>query len=87
MYLIDQDSRTNIHEANFIKLADANDEFVAFESGSNQLQSTLNIYDVQTGEFYELPYKVMPGNFKFTGSKSYFVSDSEECIILSYNSS
>lgn len=82
LYKIDiqEASRENILEADFIKLSDITDDasFVAFVQGDNQFQSTLKIYDTQKKEFSEIPYKVMPRNFKFHDEYAYFVSDSEE---------
>ncbi len=82
LYKIDiqESSRENILEADFIKLSDITDDasFVAFVQGDNQFQSTLKIYNTQTKEFSEIPYKVMPRNFKFHDEYAYFISDSEE---------
>lgn len=83
LYKIDiqEASRENILEADYLKLADITSDasFVAFEQGDNQFQSTLKIYDTQTKGFYELPYKVMQRNFIFANDGyAYFVSDSEE---------
>jgi len=78
LYLIDQDSRTNIYEAEYLKLADISEDFIAFKAGENQFQSDFIIYDIQTEQSHILPYRVDEDNFVFDDGYAYFVSDSED---------